>query len=301
MDNRQPLDPRAYVLMLSLCLIWSLQQVLLKATADAIAPTLQIALRSGAGAVLVWLFMRWRRMRVTWADSWRPGLFVGALFALEFLLLGEAINHTSASHVVVFLYSAPVFAALGLHCSLASERLARLQWLGIGLAFAGIALAFLGGGQGGGVSLKGDLLALGAGAAWGATTVAVRTSRLAGLPAAQTLLYQLATGFALLMPAAMLLGQTRFEPTPLAWASLAFNAVLVCFVSFLIWFWLLTQYLASRLGVFSFLTPILGVILGAWLLSEPLASSFVFGAFMVLAGVLLVSGHGWLASLIRRS
>lgn len=145
MDSRQPLDARAAVLMLILCLVWSLQQVLLKATADAIAPTLQIALRSGAGAVLVWLFMRWRGMRVQWRDgSWRAGLLVGVLFAVEYLLVGESLNHTSAAHVVVFLYSAPAFAALGLHFKLPSERLVPLQWLGIALAFAGIALSFLG-------------------------------------------------------------------------------------------------------------------------------------------------------------
>lgn len=286
MDPRKPLDARAAALMLMLCLIWSLQQILLKATADAIAPTLQIALRSGAGAVLVWLFMRWRGMRVQWGDgSWRPGLAVGTLFALEFLLVGESINHTSAAHVVVFLYSAPVFAALGLHWKLPSERLAPLQWLGIVLAFAGIALAFLGGGKpskaAGAAMLLGDLLALAAGVAWGATTVAIRTTRLASLPAA------------------FLLGQTRFEPTPLAWAGLAFQSVLVCFVSFLVWFWLLTQYLASRLGVFSFMTPIFGVVFGAWLLSEPIEPNFLAGALMVLAGVLLVSGYGWLKSLRR--
>jgi len=106
-------------------------------------------------------------------------------------------------------------------------------------------------------------------------------------------------GFALLLPAAFLLGQTRFEPTPLAWAGLAFQSVLVCFVSFLVWFWLLTQYLASRLGVFSFMTPIFGVVFGAWLLSEPIEPNFLAGALMVLAGVLLVSGYGWLMSLRR--
>jgi drug/metabolite transporter (DMT)-like permease len=75
--------------------------------------------------------------------------------------------------------------------------------------------------------------------------------------------------------------------------------VLVCFVSFLVWFWLLTQYLASRLGVFSFMTPIFGVVFGAWLLSEPIEPNFLAGALMVLAGVLLVSGYGWLKSLRR--
>ena len=190
--------------MLALCLVWSLQQILLKATADAIAPTLQIALRSGTAAVLVWLFMRWRGMRVQWSDgNWRAGVLVGVLFAFEYLLVGESLNHTSAAHVVVFLYSAPVFAALGLHWKLPSARLAAPQWLGIVLAFAGIALAFLGGGQAAqgaaAASLLGDLMALGAanllsglfqgmpvGAGYSATSaneVAGAQSRAAGLVA----------------------------------------------------------------------------------------------------------------------
>jgi len=52
-----------------------------------------------------------------------PGLTVGVLFALEFLLVAEGLRHTSASHMVVFLYTAPIFAALGLHWRLPAERL----------------------------------------------------------------------------------------------------------------------------------------------------------------------------------
>ena len=54
------------------------------------------------------------------------------------------------------------------------------------------------------------------------------------------------------------------------------------------------KYLASRLGVFSFLTPILGVVLGAWLLNEPIEPNFALGALLVLAGIVLVSGYSWL-------
>lgn len=43
--------------------------------------------------------------------------------------------------MVVFLYTAPIFAALGLHWRLPAERLAPLQWLGIALAFCGIVIA----------------------------------------------------------------------------------------------------------------------------------------------------------------
>lgn len=296
-DTRRPLDSQAVVLMLLLCLIWSLQQIVLKATALEFSPTLQLALRSGIAAVLVWLYMCSKGERLTVSSGiWQPGLIVGVLFALEFVLVGQAVRHTTAGHVVVFLYSAPVFAALGLHLKLPAERLAPLQWLGIALAFGGIAVAFLGHDTKGNAqtSLLGDAMALGGALAWGLTTVAIRTTALSNLPATQTLLYQLAVGFVLLMVAAVLMGQTTFHPSWQVWSALAFNAVVVCFFSFLVWFSLLRKYLASRLGVFSFLTPILGVVLGTWLLNEPIEPNFALGALLVLAGIVLVSGYSWL-------
>lgn len=306
MDTRKALDGRATGLMLILCLVWGLQQVLLKAAAPDIAPLLQIALRSGAAALLVSALMLRRGERVLLRDgTWRPGLLVGFLFALEFLLVGEGLRHTSASHMVVFLYTAPIFVALGLHWKLPAERLGRIQWLGIALAFAGIVLTFFGRQQPAGTTqpgniLWGDFLALLAGIAWAATTVVVRLSRLARASATRTLLYQLAAAFVLLTLAAVALGQTAIRPTPLAWGSLAFQALVVSFASYLAWFWLLRHYLASRLGVFSFLTPLFGMAFGVLLLDEPLEPSFLAGAALVLAGIALVSGYGWFRVLLRR-
>ena len=309
MESRKALDGQAIVLMVLLCLVWGLQQVVLKATAADIAPTLQIGLRSGVAALLVGLVMvaRGERMRV--ADgTWRPGVVVGLLFGFEFLLVGEGLRHTSASHMVVFLYTAPVFAALGLHWKLPAERLGPVQWFGIVLAFGGIALAFFGRSPGAvalpGNPLWGDFLGLLAGMAWGATTVVVRCTTLARSPATQTLLYQLVGAFVLLIAAAWASGQAHFNPTPQVWASLVFHSLIVSFASFLVWFWLLRKYLASRLGVFSFMTPLFGIVFGAWLLNEPIERSFMLGAIPVLLGIVLVSGGGWvtqvLAGLMRR-
>lgn len=138
METRKALDGHAIGLMLVLCLVWGLQQVALKATAAEIAPIFQIALRSGVAAALVGLVMLARGERMHLAETWRAGLLVGLLFGLEFLLVGEGLRHTSASHMVVFLYTAPIFAALGLHWKLPAERLGAAQWLGIALAFGGL-------------------------------------------------------------------------------------------------------------------------------------------------------------------
>lgn len=300
MDTRKALDSSAIALMLVLCLVWGLQQVVLKATAADIAPIMQIALRSGVAALLVGLVMVLRGERMRLSDgTLGPGVVVGVLFGLEFLLVGEGLRHTSASHMVVFLYTAPIFAALGLHWRLASERLDAVQWLGIALAFGGLALAFFGRSHApvaaSGNMLWGDCLGLLAGMSWGATTLVVRTTQLARAPATQTLLYQLVAACVLLLAAAVATGQARFNPTPEVWASLLFHSLVVSFASFLVWFWLLRHYLASRLGVFSFMTPLFGMVFGAWLLHEPIEASFLAGAVPVLVGIVLVSGGGtWL-------
>jgi drug/metabolite transporter (DMT)-like permease len=185
-----------------------------------------------------------------------------------------------------------------LHWKLPTERLGAVQWLGIVLAFGGIAYAFLGRSTAAAVLpgnvLWGDFLGLLGGAAWGATTVVVRCSTLSRAPATQTLLYQLIGAFVMLLAGALMTGQARFNPTPQVWASLAFHSLVVSFASFLAWFWLLRHYLASRLGVFSFLTPLFGIVFGAWLLSEPIEASFLIGAVPVLIGIVLVSGGDWL-------
>jgi drug/metabolite transporter (DMT)-like permease len=296
---RKPVDGFAAGTMLVLCAIWGAQQVAIKLAARDVVPIMQVALRSGLSALLVAALAAWRGERLSFRGrTLRPGLAAGVLFGVEFLFIAEGLRRTSASHMAVFLYTAPVFTALGLHLLLPAERLHLRQWLGVAVAFAGIALAFAGGSARGGTTVEallGDLCGILAGASWGATTVVIRTSALSEAPPAQTLLYQLATGFVLLLAAALGSGQAGYVAlTPLASASLLFQGVVVSFASYLTWFWLLRRYLATRLSVFSFLTPIFGVTFGVLVLRDPLTPSFAGGAALVLAGIAIVSGPAFL-------
>ena len=103
-----------------------------------------------------------------------------------------------------------------------------------------------------------------AGVLWGATTLAIRGSRLASASAEKTLLYQLAVSGVLLALAAAVArrGLAAARCRPLAWASLAFQTVVVTFASYLLWFWLMRHYPATRLAAFTLLTPVFGLLLG---------------------------------------
>lgn len=305
---RKPIDGLAATLMIVMCIAWGLQQVAIKSVVADVSPVLQAALRSGVAALLVWLFSHLiARERWLPGIALRSGLVAGVLFALEFLFIAEGLRRTNASHMAVLIYTAPMFAAIGLHLRIPDERLTLLQWAGIGLAFLGVAVTFLVPALGANDAnlvtsegLLGDLLGLCAGAAWGLTTVAIRVSRLSEAPPSQTLFYQLAVAFIALLPYSYLTGQTWFHGTPLAWASLAFQAIAISFASYLTWFWLLRRYFAAKLGVLSFMTPLFGVAFGIVLLHERVSIAFLVGSAFVLTGLLIVNGQGWLRQVFMR-
>lgn len=113
---RKELDLPAVLVMLVLCLVWGLQQTAIKAIAEQVDPLLQIGWRSLLAAGLLYGLARWRGIRCLGRDrTLIPGLLAGSLFALEFLCMAVGLKYTSAAHMVVFIYTAPLFAACGLH------------------------------------------------------------------------------------------------------------------------------------------------------------------------------------------
>ena len=290
--ERKPADALAVSMMIVLCLCWGFNQIAIKLAAAGISPIMQGGLRSIAAVTLLLAWARLRRIPLFRRDgTLAGGMVAGALFAAEFLFIYAGLAYTAASRMVVFLYLAPCLTALGLQWFVPGERLSAPQWSGIALAFIGVALAFADGfGTTGGATLLGDAFGVIAAALWAATTVVIRSSRLGAASATKTLFYQLGISALVLPPASVIAGEPGIVTlTPMVLASLAYQGVIVAFASYLAWFWLLTRYLAGRLSVFSFLTPLFGVAFGVMLLSEPLSATFLAAALLVGAGIALVN------------
>jgi drug/metabolite transporter (DMT)-like permease len=220
-----------------------------------------------------------------------PGLVAGLLFAGEFFFIYYGLPHTTASRMSVFLYLAPCLTALGLALFVPGERLAAIQWSGTLIAFGGIVVAFAEGLRGGSqTTAAGDLCGVLAAILWAATTVVIRATRLAQASATKTLGYQLGLSALLLPVLSVVLGEPGImRLTPLSVGSLVYQGAVVAFASYLVWFWLLTRYLAGRLAVFGFLTPLAGVAFGVLLLGERLTPVFGFAALLVGVGIVLVN------------
>jgi drug/metabolite transporter (DMT)-like permease len=301
MTDRIAPGATAFAIMVLLCSIWGLQQVAIKLTLAGISPVLQVGLRSAIAAVLVFAWARLRGIALFPADgSLWPGLLAGTLFALEFVCIYAGLEYTNASRMVVFLYTAPCFTVLGLHWFVPGERIGMRHGFGVALAFGGIVLAFAEGmwrtptgipsGHATADFWLGDLLGVLAAILWAATTVVIRASGLARINAARVLLYQLAVSAVIVLPISFLMGEPGITaPTSKVLLGFAYQVVIVAFASYLTWFWLLTKFLASRLMVFSFLTPLFGVLFGVLLLNERMSAQFGLAALLVVAGIMLVN------------
>jgi drug/metabolite transporter (DMT)-like permease len=287
----RPLGPGAVAWMLMLCLSWGFNQIAVKLTLPDVPPMLQAMIRSAGALPVLLLIARLRGVRLFERDgTLGAGLFAGVLFGLEFVLLFHGLKLTSASRAVVFLYTAPFFVALGSYQFL-GERLRASQWGGLGLSFAGVALAI-------GVPqanvdarvLLGDLLVVGAGALWAATTLVVKATSLLRAPPEKALGYQVAVSVPILGFAAWIWGETLTRiPGPLALSLMAYQAIWVVGLTFLIWFALVRTYSASKLSAFSFITPLFGVVASYVIMHDTLTPIFGVAALAVMAGLYLVN------------
>jgi drug/metabolite transporter (DMT)-like permease len=291
--RKDHLDSVAATILLACCMFWGFQQVLVKATLPELAPVYQAALRFIGATVLLMLWCRWRGVALFARDGtlW-PGLLAGLLFAAEFAALYIGLQYTTASRLTVFLYTSPFWVALVLPLLVHAEKLRRVQWVGLVLAFLALVFAMresfvapLSERQ-----LLGDALALAGGLSWGLTTVTIRASALARTSAEKLLFYQVAVAAAMLPLLSIALGETwSTDFSAFAATSLLLQTVVGAFASYLVWMWMLGRYPATKISAFAFLTPMFALVFGSLWLREPLTPSLLVALALVAVGIVLVN------------
>ncbi len=293
-QRKDHIDRVGALVVVACCLFWGFQQILIKSIVGEVPPLWQASIRFALATLLLvgWCVLRGVPLFAR-DGTLRGGLLAGLLFAGEFSCIYLGLQDTSASRLTVFLYCSPFVVALLLPRLVPTERLRGVQWAGLVIAFAAVALAFSEGFWGQTAlprQLRGDALALMAGVLWGLTTLVIRSSRLATASAEKTLFYQVAVTAAVAPCLSLALGETwSLSYSALAWGSIALQTVVGAFASYLVWMGLLRVYPATQLSSFTFLTPVFALVFGVMLLNEPLTVQLVLALVGVAAGIVLVN------------
>ena len=288
-QRKEHLDGVAIGLLVTCCMFWGMQQVLVKLTLNEVAPVFQASVRGVAATVLLWLWCRWRGIDLFERDgSLWAGLLAGSLFAAEFACIYLGLQYTAASRLTVFVYTSPFWVAALVPLFVRSERLRPMQWLGLACAFVAVAFALresLGEGH-----AAGDLMGLAAGALWGLTTVSIRATNLTRVSPEKLLFYQIASTAVVLPFVSLALGEPwSFTWSRFAWGSMVIQTVVGAFASYLAWMWMLARYPATRISAFVFLTPLFGLLSGSLWLGEAVTPTLLASLALVAGGIVLVN------------
>ena len=290
---RTQLQWQPIALLLLITMIWGSNMAFVKIASREMAPIFMAGLRSVVASLCLYIWMRARRIKVfPSAVIVGHGIVAGILFGSEFGLIFVGLEYTLASRGYVLLYIAPFIAAIGAHFFLAGDRLNVWKTVGLLSAFCGVVVLFMKDVISFSFEAQpGDILFLIAGASWGATTVYIKKYLDRQTEPLQILFYQLffSAPFLLIISIAMedaVLWSVSFT----LFFSLLYQCIIVAFLSYLVWFVLVSRYPVSLMHAFSFFTPVFGVLFsGILILGETISPNLVMALILVSIGMVLVN------------
>ena len=254
-------------------------------------PSSVIALVRGAvGAAFLLLLARFRHAlidRAALRRRWQLLLLSAAMMSFNWITLFEAYRYTTVATATLCYYMAPIFVTL-ISPVLLKERLTARKLLCVFLALAG--MVFVSGvpqsGLPGPSEAKGILLALCSAALYAG--VILINKYLAGVPAYDRTLLQLACAAAVMIPYILLTEDlSAMSVTPLGAVLLLIVAVFHTGWCYALYFRSMTVLSAQTVALFSYIDPIVAILLSALLLREPLGWSGILGAALVLGSTLV--------------
>lgn len=254
-------------------------------------PSSVIALVRGAvGAAFLLLLARFRHApidRAALRRRWQLLLLSAAMMSFNWITLFEAYRYTTVATATLCYYMAPIFVTL-ISPVLLKERLTARKLLCVFLALAG--MVFVSGvpqsGLPGPSEAKGILLALCSAALYAG--VILINKYLAGVPAYDRALLQLACAAAVMIPYILLTEDlSAMSVTPLGAVLLLIVAVFHTGWCYALYFGSMTVLSAQTVALFSYIDPIVAILLSALLLREPLGWSGILGAALVLGSTLV--------------
>ena len=254
-------------------------------------PSSVIALVRGAvGAAFLLLLARFRHApidRAALRRRWQLLLLSAAMMSFNWITLFEAYRYTTVATATLCYYMAPIFVTL-ISPVLLKEQLTARKLLCVFLALAG--MVFVSGvpqsGLPGPSEAKGILLALCSAALYAG--VILINKYLAGVPAYDRTLLQLACAAAVMIPYILLTEDlSAMSVTPLGAVLLLIVAVFHTGWCYALYFGSMTVLSAQTVALFSYIDPIVAILLSAPLLREPLGWSGILGAALVLGSTLV--------------
>lgn len=289
--QRSVLSPLIVACLAATWVVWGSTYLAIKWALVSFPPFFQMGTRFVAAGVLLGAFALWRGAQWPSRSEWISALVLG-LFMLGGGYGATAWAQQSVSSGLVVAFIAVVPALVALFQWPYGVRPSRLETAGIALGLVGVVM--LTRGQGFAASLPGLIAMVVACATWSLGTVWTKHGlpggqRLSLAPGAAGYASQMLAGGVLLMLGAWIAGEKPTFPPDMrslvSWGYLVVAGSLITFSAYMV---LLQRTSASLASSYTFVNPVIGMVLGVTMGGEVVSSGEWAAAAVVCSGVVLL-------------
>ena len=220
----------------------------------------------------------------------------GGLIGFNWILLFEAYNYTSVAVATLCYYLAPVFVIIASPFVL-GEKLTLRKTLCVAAALAGLVLVsgviqnYVSVGNIEDLSLTGVILGIGAGALY--ATIILMNKKLKDISSYDTTVVQLAAASIILVPYCLLTVDVGLlAVTPVSVVLLCIVGIVHTGIAYVLYFGSIKELPAQTVAIFSYIDPILAILLSALLLKENMDMLSILGALLILGSTFVSEMRG---------
>jgi drug/metabolite transporter (DMT)-like permease len=292
-----------WVCLLIVWVAWGSTYLAIRVGVETMPPLLMAAARNlVAGLIMFPLALRSRRAGVRagrpdaparhWPSraEWLGCAIVGVLLLVANGVVGVGEKTVPSGLAALLVATVPLWL-LGIDAGLNHARLGLAPMAGLLLGLAGVALLSGLGGGARGTSVAGVIIILAAAAAWALGTIMAGRVTLPSSPALASGMELLAGGAALLVLAAatgefssLRLGQVSAR----SWLALGYLIVVGSIVAFSAYGIAVRALPTATVATYAYVNPVIAVLLGTLILSEPLTPAMIGGGVLIVGAVVLV-------------
>ncbi|WP_413206167.1 DMT family transporter [Rhodospirillum sp. A1_3_36] len=270
---------------LTVAFLWGMNFIVVKVGLTDMPPFLLTTLRFALAAALVTPFLHVERRHI------KKVLLLSFTFGtVHFALLFTGISMVDAATAAIIVQLGTPFATLGA-IFFFKEQMGWVRWLGLLLAFLGVALVVGGPSLGSPVAIL--ILVLSA-LGWASSNLIMKTITGANPVTMSGWLSLFALPQSLLL-SLLIDGNPLPEiarMTWVGWGAVLYTGVFASIVSHSLWYYLLKRHPVTSVTPFALLAPIIGIGAGIFLLGEEATTAKLVGGAVTLSGVALIEIWG---------
>jgi drug/metabolite transporter (DMT)-like permease len=282
-EGRTPVSRKGWLLFITLCVVWGLPYLFIRIAVRELPPPALVFLRTAPAALLLLPFALRRGgvRRLLRAWPWVL-LYTGVELCIPWLLLAHAEQRISSSLAGLLIATVPLIGAVLYRAFGVADHFDARRLTGLFIGFAGVAALV-------GLDIAhSDVLGIVEVvfvALCYATGPLVISRKLADLPAIGVITASLVLTAVLYAPAGIATMPSSLSAETVG--SVAVLSVVCTVVAFLVFFALIREVGPSRTTVITYVNPLVAVLLGVALLSEPFTLGIAVGMPLILAGSVL--------------